>query len=80
MPDALDLAGTALRLAGEQPLGEETGVLRVIMPESAGALSLTQLAACSEAGRRAAEQELDGVFDRMGMAFCRVLPFRGQTM
>ena len=80
VPDARDLTGTALRLAGEQPLGEETGVLRIIMPESAGALSLEQLEACSEAGRRAAGQELDSVFDQMGMAFCRVLPFRGQTM
>ncbi len=78
VPDALDLAGTALRLAGEQPLEEETGVLRIDMPESAGALSFEQLDACSEAGRRAAERELDGVFDRMGLAFCRVLPFRGQ--
>ena len=80
VPDALDLTGTALRLAGEQPLGEETGVLRIIMPESAGALSLEQLEACSEAGRRTAGQELDSVFDQMGMAFCRVLPFRGQSM
>lgn len=80
MPDALDLTGTALRLAGEQPLGEETGVLRIVMPESAGALSLEQLETCSEAGRCAAEQELDSVFDQMGMAFCRVLPFRRLTM
>ena len=63
---------------GEQPLEEEIGVLRIDMPESAGALSFEQLDACSEAGRRAAERELDGVFDRMGLAFCRVLPFRGQ--
>lgn len=80
VPDALDLAGTALRLAGEQPLCEEVGVLRIVMPESAGALSLEQMEICSEAGRSAAEQALDGVFERMGMAFCRVLPFRRQTM
>lgn len=80
VPDALDLAGTALRLAGEQPLSEETGVLRIAMPESAGAMSLNQMEACSEAGKNAAERELSGIFDRMGMAFCRVLPFRGQTL
>ena len=79
-PDALDLAGTALRLAGEQPLGEAACVLRMTMPATAGALSFEQMPACCEAGRRAAERELDGVFERMGMAFCRVLPFRRHTI
>lgn len=80
VPDALDLADTALRLAGEQPLGEETAVLRVIMPETAGALSFEKMEDCCEAGRWAASQALDGLFDQLGMAFCRVLPFRRQSV
>ena len=79
-PDALDLTAAALRLAAERPMDEEVGTLRIQMPERISAMALDQLEACSEAGRRTAELELDGVFERMGMAFCRVLPFRGQTM
>ena len=76
LPDALDLAGGMIRLAGEQPYGEEIGVLRMVMPESAGALSLNRLEECAQTGERAAGQALDALFERMGMARCRVLAFR----
>lgn len=74
-PDALELAELSER-CWEESLPGRTGVLRVVMPEEAGALSFGRMQACSEAGRRAAEAELDRVFEQMGMAFCRVLPFR----
>lgn len=73
--DALELVELGER-CWEESLPQRTGVLRVTMPEDAGALSFGKLAACAEAGRRTAEAELDRVFERMGMAFCRVLPFR----
>lgn len=76
--DALDLAGTALRLSDGKLPEEAVAVLRVRMPDTVGALSLSQLAMCSRAGQMAAERELDALFERMGMAFCRVLPFRRQ--
>lgn len=76
-PDALDLASGALDLSA-QPLqsGAETGILRITMPESIGALSLDRLAQCADAGQEAAAQRLDELLERMGMARCRVLAFR----
>lgn len=79
-PDALDLAGASLRLACAPPAGEGVGVLRVIMPDAAGALSFARMDDCCQAGALAAVRELDALFEGMGMAFCRVLPFRRQTM
>lgn len=76
MPDAMDLACSALRFAAERPHAQETGILRIAMPDSAGALSLSRLEECARAGQAAAERELDALFDRMGMARCRVLTFR----
>lgn len=77
-PDALDLLGGTLRFAAQKPMHEDVDVLRVMMPESAGALSLDRLAECAQAGGHAAQQELDAIFARLGMARCRVLAFRGR--
>lgn len=79
-PDAMELIGAMLRLSGEAPPDAQAGVLRMAMPEGCGALDFERMEACCEAGRAAAERELDDVFDRMGMAFCRVLPFRRQIL
>lgn len=75
-PDALELATRGRGALREEELPEHTAVLRVILPEDIGPLSLDRLAACAQAGRQAAAAGLDGAFERMGMAFCRVLPFR----
>lgn len=75
--DALELAGAMhFGVLDARALPEYAALLRVPMPDDTGALSLGSLCACAQAGRRAAEGELDGIFERMGMAFCRVLPFR----
>lgn len=76
IPDGLDLSAGMLRLAAGQKPEPETGVLRIPMPDSAGALSLSRLEECARAGEAAAAKELDDLFDRMGMARCRVLAFR----
>lgn len=73
-PDVLDLTGMMLEQRMET--GRHIGVLHVQSPACVHALSLEKAPACAEAGRRAAESELDQIFERMGMAFCRVLPFR----
>lgn len=78
--DALDLTALSRRWNGEDVMPERTGILRVPMPDDAGALCFGRLSACEEAGRRAAELELDRLFEQMGMAFCRVLPFRRSGM
>ena len=77
--DALDLAAGALRLAAERPCEQETGVLRITMPDTAGALSLCRLEECARAGEDAAAWALDGLLDRMGMSRCRVLAFKCRT-
>jgi len=76
IPDAWDLAYGALRLAAQRPHGQETAVLRIAMPESAGALSFAQMEECARAGRSAAQKELDALLDSIGLARCRVLAFR----
>lgn len=75
-PDALDLASGALRFAAQCTYAQETGVLHVPMPDIAGALSLSKLEACANAGEAAAAASLDAALDRMGMARCRILAFR----
>lgn len=55
---------------------EDTGVLRVPMPANVGALKLTGAMDCVASGRVAAERGIDLIFEQMGMAHCRVLPFR----
>ncbi|MBQ7886391.1 MAG: hypothetical protein IJ313_05805 [Clostridia bacterium] len=76
VPDALDLAACAIRLAAGRTHEQETGVLRVTMPDAVGALSLSRLGECALAGEAAAARELDDLFNQMGMARCRVLAFR----
>ena len=76
MPDALDLAAGALRLAAARGLEPQTGVLRITMPDTIGALSLSGLEVCAKVGEIAAEKELDALLDHMGMARCRILAFR----
>lgn len=76
VPDALDLAAGAFVHADEQMHEPEAAVLRVTMPDHAGALSLSRLEACAASGERAAASALDDLFERMGMAHCRVLAFR----
>ena len=77
--DSLDLAAGALRLAGERPCEPETGILRITMPDTAGALSLSRLEECARAGETAAAWALDDLLNQMGMARCRVLAFRRRT-
>lgn len=74
--DALDLASGLLRMAAQQTYERDISVLHVPMPDTAGALSLTELEACARAGEAAAAASLDAVLDHMGMARCRILPFR----
>ena len=76
VPDQLDLAAGMLNLAALQPLDEEIGILRIVMPEHIGMQSLDRLCECAKAGEDAAAQQMDCILDRMGMARCRVLAFR----
>lgn len=74
-PDALEL--TALAMEPEcMTFPPGTAVLSVMMPDGVGALNPGGMQACIEAGKKAAERELDRLFEEMGMAFCRILPFR----
>ena len=74
--DALELTAAATGMASMRDPVENAAVLRVVMPAQAGALSMGKLALCAEAGRRTAGAELDALLAQLGMAQCRVLPFR----
>ena len=75
-PDALDLAGQHAMHAAAGALPPDACMLRVTMPDTVGALSFDGMLLCGQAGREAAQAQLDALFERMGMAQCRVLPFR----
>ena len=72
-PDALEMA--ALCALREETLPGHAAQLCVTMPDDAGALSLSKLKSCAQAGNSVARAQLDRVFEQLGMAFCRVLPF-----
>lgn len=76
-PDAMDLVGLSMPTQAQHMHDHSIAVLHVPMPDDAGALSLEKMPACMQAGRNTADRELDRLFEKMGMAFCRVLPFRG---
>ena len=75
-PDALDLAAAGMSRGTDAQAPPHAAVLRVQMEDGITALAAEKLPACAQCGRRAAERELDGCLSRMGMAYCRVLPFR----
>ena len=50
--------------------------LAVQMPPHIGTLSFSEITTCMEMGRQAAERELDRLLECMGIACCRVLPFK----
>lgn len=68
--DALELMNVMQNANFQQDIG----VLRISVTKNA--LDLNSIVACAEEGRRTAEAGLDRVLEQMGMAFCRVLPFR----
>lgn len=75
-PDALDLAAAGMTRGSDAPTPAHAVILRVPMDDGITALSIEKLPACAQCGRRAAERDLDVCLSRMGMAYCRVLPFR----
>lgn len=76
VPDALDLVGMASGARCNQPLPREAAALYIEIPYTAGALSVDQLESIRKAGEEAAQRKLESLLGKMGMAFCRVLPFR----
>lgn len=78
--DALELTAARTPPIVPESLPQHAALLRVPMPDDAGALSLSKIPACAQAGEQTAGAELDGIFGQMGMAFCRVLPFRRQLV
>ncbi|MDO5377818.1 MAG: hypothetical protein Q4G52_05735 [Clostridia bacterium] len=78
--DALELSCARLYAMRAEELPEHAAVLRVPMPECAGALSLNRMTSCADAGEQAAREELDRLLGQLGMAYCRVLPFRRSLM
>ena len=76
VPDALDLAALCMSQPGREELPQGCARLRIAAPDSAGAFSLEEILPCVQTGKKTAERELDLLFEHMGMAFCRILPFR----
>lgn len=75
-PDALELAAAQRRWMLEESTPEGAGILRIMMPLDTGALRFEQMPRIASVAFDAAQAQLDGVLLGMGMAACRVLPFR----
>ena len=76
IPDALDLVGMADGAAMSAAGMPEMVTLDIEAPDVIGALSVDQLPAIVEAGRMVAAAKLDEAFEKLGMAPCRILPFK----
>ncbi len=79
-PAPLELTAMLIGPRGGALEDEHVGVLRVPMPRGVAAGMTEKLPACVQAGRQAAERELEAALRRMGMGVCRVLPFHRSTM
>ena len=78
-PDVVDLTSMALAYGMDRmPQKGCTAVLNIPMPDGVGALSFQKMPACVRAGKETAEQQLDQLLEQMGMAYGRILPFKGQ--
>lgn len=76
-PDALEMtAACAAGWRDETEILPGTASLIITMPEQRTPLSYGEITACMDAGKKTAERELDHLLECMGMAFCKVLPFR----
>lgn len=73
--DALLLASACIQREQTTKL-PGTATLSVQMPQGISSLSFGEITTCMELGKRAALRELDALLSGMGMAYCRVLPFR----
>lgn len=78
-PDVLDLAALCCE-GSKAPLPKEAALLRVTLPDGIGAMAFHQAQRCAQIGQKTAERELDRLFEQLGMAFCRVLPFQKRAL
>lgn len=75
-PDAMELCAAHTLWALEEKMPQGVGILRVMMPADVGALSFGQMPRIAQAGFDEAQAQLDAALYALGMAACRVLPFR----
>lgn len=78
--DALDLSCAAAEPWQARSLPEHALPLCIALDERFGALSIAQAVQIAQAGYDGAQRSLDGLLAALGMAQCRVLPFRGSVM
>ena len=74
--DALELSDARSRWMLDGPMPEGVGILRLMMPEDIGALTFCRMQRIAQIGYSAAQDQLDGALGALGMAMCRVIPFR----
>ena len=75
--DALDLACAAADSSHLYSLPVHAMALHVALDERFGALDIAHMPEIAKAGYDSAQRSLDEALARLGMAQCRVLPFRG---
>ena len=75
-PDAMELCAAHTLWALEDKLPTGVGILRLMMPADVGALSFGEMPRIAQAGFDGAQAQLDAALYALGMASCRVLPFR----
>ncbi|MBQ7786022.1 MAG: hypothetical protein IJ381_07750 [Clostridia bacterium] len=75
VPDVLDLSCMTFGIKEKQALPPNAISLNLPMPPQTGALSVDQIAQIMRFGEEGARQQMDIVMARLGMAYCRVLPF-----
>ena len=74
--DALELSDARIRWMLDEAMPEGVGLLRLMMPEDIGALAFGRMQRIAQIGYDGAQSQLDGALGALGMAMCRVIPFK----
>lgn len=76
--DALELASAPGDFSLHEAESSVTGLLTIRMPPRIGALDFKETPEIARIGYEAAQAQLDAALEKLGMAQCRILPFKAR--
>ena len=77
--DALELASAAGSFSLEEAESPVTGLFTIRIPPRMGALDFKKMPEIAQLGYEASQTQLDAVLEKLGMAQCRILPFKARA-
>ena len=77
--DALELALVTGSFSLEEAESPVTGLFTISIPPHMGALDFKKMPEMAHIGYEASQTQLDAVLEKLGMARCRILPFKARA-